>query len=74
MLLLLIISLVRYIASRCHHHDALTWLCLRAAGSFGVMLADGSLRCDGLPVCCFCYSPPAFIYDMYHPERQGPDD
>jgi F0F1-type ATP synthase membrane subunit c/vacuolar-type H+-ATPase subunit K len=52
---------------------ALTWLCLRAAAALRDARRWGAYvaMAFGLLLLLFTAS---FIYDMYHPERQGPDD
>jgi hypothetical protein len=51
----------------------LTWLCLRAAAALYDARRWGAYvaMAFGLLLLLFTAS---FIYDMYHPERQGPDD
>ena len=52
---------------------ALTWLCLRAAAALRDARRWGAYvaMAFGLLLLLFTAS---FIYDMYHPERQGPDE
>ena len=52
---------------------ALTWLCLRAAAALRDARRWGAYvaMAFGLLLLLFTAS---FIYDIYHPERQGPDD
>lgn len=52
---------------------SLTWLCLKAAGALRAARRWGAYiaMAFGLLLLLFTGS---FVYDMYHPERQGPDE
>jgi hypothetical protein len=52
---------------------ALTWLCVRAAAALRDARRWGAYVAMAFGLLLLLFSA-SFIYDMYHPERQGPDD
>jgi hypothetical protein len=52
---------------------ALTWLCIRAAKALYDSRRWGAYVAMAFGLLLLLFSG-AFVYDMYHPERQGPDD
>jgi hypothetical protein len=52
---------------------ALTWLCVRAAAALRDARRWGAYVAMAFGLMLLLFSA-SFIYDMYHPERQGPDE